>query len=526
MKIKSISLQLIVSALFASICFVSCSEKNGVEEDDNGNINSTQLKLDPGTYKFTVSPMKGKWEAGDQIYIHGSYGPRAQIVTLKSGDISADGKTATAELGEVTSLLAAPDGLYAAFPASAVEQEDGLLESETTFKDFLSPVSVAYLKGDTFVFADAMSLLTFSVTGDYTDVAVGGMQRPGIRPISFTVDYTSENGTFSPARNDGYPFRYATVEDGKVSVWFPGGVLFKGGYSVFIGKGDNWSMVYNVNKDTELAAGTIADLGDITSKLASYTGPAPKMPEKGQRTKYSIKFNELSGICLSKDEDFLWGVGDDGSIAKISLGGELLWEKWIGCDLEAVSRNWDTEDLIVSIEDLYNPSGSGQNIHSYNGIGLISHDGFNAVNGLYRIDAANKYNNAGIEGVTYYGGGLILAGAQANSHLFCIKLDTGEVLWHKMLYNKATISEIADLCYDPLTGWLWVIDSENKKFFALSIDGENVNILGAYSVSEISNPESICVDHTHGCIWVGDDYGGTSYIYKYEFTGLDDAIIH
>ena len=79
------------------------------------------------------------------------------------------------------------------------------------------------------------------------------------------------------------------------------------------------------------------------------------------------------------------------------------------------------------------------------------------------------------------------------------------------------------MCYDPLTDWLWVIDSESHKFFALSGDAEQ--LLGAYALKTRSNEESICVDHVNSCVWVGDDYGSTSYIYKYEMSDLDDFII-
>ena len=85
------------------------------------------------------------------------------------------------------------------------------------------------------------------------------------------------------------------------------------------------------------------------------------------------------------------------------------------------------------------------------------------------------------------------------------------------------ITEIADLCYDPLTDWLWVIDSEARKFFVLS--GDASEMLGYYSTGAIENPEAIFVDHAHSCIWVGDDYGSTSHLYRFDFTGLDDAII-
>ena len=86
-----------------------------------------------------------------------------------------------------------------------------------------------------------------------------------------------------------------------------------------------------------------------------------------------------------------------------------------------------------------------------------------------------------------------------------------------------SITEIAGLCYDPLTDWLWIIDSEAKKISVLT--GDASHMLGVYSVKGIDNPEAICVDHDHSCVWVGDDYGSTSHLIKYEFTGLDDFII-
>ena len=46
-----------------------------------------------------------------------------------------------------------------------------------------------------------------------------------------------------------------------------------------------------------------------------------------------------------------------------------------------------------------------------------------------------------------------------------------------------------------------------------------MDYLGAYPVAG-SNPESVCVDQINKCIWVGDDYGETSYLYRYEFPDL------
>ena len=100
--------------------------------------------------------LKTAWEAGDQIVVHGEYARDQVTVTLAAGDISADGKTASVELSQdVTDYYADPDGLYAAWPAQAVKEEDALMSSATTFEEFLIPLAVAFQKDKRFEFVDA-----------------------------------------------------------------------------------------------------------------------------------------------------------------------------------------------------------------------------------------------------------------------------------------------------------------------------------------------------------------------------------
>ena len=47
-------------------------------------------------------------------------------------------------------------------------------------------------------------------------------------------------------------------------------------------------------------------------------------------------------------------------------------------------------------------------------------------------------------------------------------------------------------------------------------------LMGAYPVSDAANPESVCLDRKNKCMWVGDDYGSTSYLYRYDLEGLDE----
>lgn len=531
MKKKYLPLLAVAAALTILPCCVSCNKNNqpGQEQEkDKDKDPEDDGKPKAGDYTFTVSPLKEKWEAGDQILVHGSYGPSSKIYTLQASNISPDGKTATLKLGsDIMEYLAAPDHLYAAWPASAVKTEDGLTDATTTFTKADILFAQAYLEDTNFTFDDGSAMLSFSVSGDYDCVRIAGFQRPGLRFQEYSNAHSSAETSFSKVASDGYPYREIALEgNGKATtVWFPGGVNFKEGFSLFFGKGGTWPKVYNQSGDVNLRAGKTLELGDITSKLEDYTGPEPKMPEMGKRTKYTVKFNELSGLCLSEDGSFLWGLGDSGEIAKLSFTGEVMSEADLrttsgsSIDAEGISRRYDNGDLLIGGE----PS-SVCRIPNAGIDNIFKSSTYKGVESLFKISDANGFGNSGVEGITYYKDGLAYAGTQTGSYLYLVDLATGEVKWRKGLREKySVITEIADLCYDPLTDWLWVIDSESQRVFALTGDAEQM--LGYYSVRGTGNCESVCIDHKQSCIWVADDNGSTSYLYRFDFTGLDDAII-
>ena len=491
----------------------ACSCNNTVDPEENGGgENNEQPQLKPGAYKFKASVLKGTWEAGDVIYVKGGTGSSAESITVKASDLSDGGKTATLTLGDVTADYLEPDGLYAAWPDEAIQHSFGVLKPKTTFKSCDRPVCVAYLIGDTFSFIDASSAIDFKVSGGYEEYAFAAASKEGLIYTNAEVEYSSSKKKITPKQNDGYPFIYGTVANGTNSrILFTGDVSMKGGYTLYLKKDGKWCATYSESKDVTLKSGDVLDLGDISGKVSAYNGPEPKMPQMQKFTKYSVNFNELSGICLSADEDFLWGIDDNGKLGRISFEGKLLSSYYVGSDPEEVSLNYDTNDLLIAIEP--------------KGVGLVKGPDYNTkYTKIFSIPGTDiSDENAGMEGLTYYKDGKVFCGTQTNSHLYLCDIATGNVIWDKIMYNKDQVSEIAGLFFDRLTNWLWIIDSENKKIFVF--DEDATNLLGAYSVSDVANPESVCVDHKHGCVWVGDDYGSTSYLYKYEFTGLDDAII-
>ena len=531
-----LSILSLAAALTLLPCSLSCSKPDpdqGQEQKDKDKDKPDDKPVDDGKpkagdYTFTVSPLKGKWEAGDKILVHGSYGPAAKTYTLQAANISSDGKTATLRLeGDILEYFASPDNLYAAWPAEVVRPEDGLMDATTTFTKADILVAQAYLEGTNFAFDDGCAKMTFSVTGDFDRVLIAGAQRPGLRFSEYSNAHSTAETSFAKVVSDGYPYREIVFEgSGKTcTIWFPGGVTFKQGFTLFFGKGGAWPKVYNQADDLTLKAGKVLELGDVTAKLEDYSGPEPKMPEMGKRTKYTVSLNEMSSLCLSADGSFLWALGDGSEIAKISFEGKvqgmanLKTTSGSTIDSEAISLRYDNGDLLVGGEP-----ASVCRIPSAEIDNIFKSSTFKGAESLFRIDDAKGFDNAGLEGLTYYKDGLAYAGTQTGSYLYLVDLATGEVKWRKGLREKySVITEIADLCYDPLTDWLWIIDSESQRVFALTGDAEQM--LGYYSVRNTGNCESVCVDHTRSCIWVGDDAGETSYLYRFDFTGLDDAII-
>lgn len=528
MKQNFLSLLALAASVTLLSCCISCTEKNNPNPGKDPEETVDDGKPKASDYTFTASPMKGTWQVGDQIQVHGSYAPAARVFTLQASNISTDGKTATLKLdGDIMEYFAAPDNLYAAWPASAVRAEDGLLDATTTFAVANIHLAQAYLEGTNFAFDDATGAITFTVSGGFDSVIIAGAQRPGLRFSSYSNAHSTSETSFVKVSSDGYPYREEPLTGASTTLWFPGRTTLKGGFTLYFGKGGNWTASYTYTSDLDLKAGQKLELGDISSKLVAYSGPKPSMPEISNVSKYALKFNELSGLCVDPSGNSIWAVGDGSEMAQISVGGELLHTATLrttsgsSLDSEGLSINYDTGDFLISCEAFALariPSAQIGNI--------FQSSKFQGVESI--LDFGNnkdyKFGNSGAEGCAYYKDGLVYMGTQTGSYLFCVKLATGEVLWRKGLREKhSVITEVAGLCYDPLTDWLWVIDSESHRFFALTGDGEQ--LLGAYSLKTKSNEESICVDHKNNCVWVGDDYGSTSYVYKYEMTGLDDAII-
>lgn len=485
-------------------------------------------KPKPGTYTFKASTLKGAWQPGDRIYIQGGFGPAAQTITLGSDQISADGTTATAELtGDLFKYFTTPDPLYAVWPAEAAKKEDGPTGQVINFAILDTLLTQAYLVGTEFTFADISSFISFTVSGGYDRYIIAGGQHPGLRFTSFKNEYSTSKKNPAKPKDDGYPFRESALKaNGALNyVWFPGGITLYDGFTLYFAKGDDWCATYTYSEDLTLKNGHKLELGDITAQLVPYSGGKPHMPEIVNYTKYTVQVNEFSGLCLSEDKSFLWAIDDNGKLCQIDLTNEVgaVLGSWsLGGDPEGISIHPETGDLIVGNEDPVSvgivkapvSKGDKQSI-------------------IFKIKEAKGYGNSGMEGITYYkkdgDRDLIYCGTQTDANLFLCDLNaavdgdkyttlvTEPVSLRKRFHG---VLEIAGLSYDPRTDWLWMIDSEAHKIFVFN--GDATKLLCVYPLKTKSNEEGIVVDRSRNCVWVADDYGSPSYLYKYEFNSLDD----
>ena len=512
---------MLAAALTAGALFIGCQPDTPQKPKDKDKEKEEEVDYtpQPGTYTFVMPEYsvksgapRGKtvWEAGDQIYIHGNYDPSSITVTLEAAQISADGKSATVTLDKVPSSGAVPDKLYAAYPAGAVKMTASICDATTRFEPDNCVLLTAYLsEDDKFNFKHVNGAIAFTTTEPCDSFVVVGNTSEELIYEYVLTEVTSQKELFRSDLGEGNRFYRGALSDGAGIAYLPARVTFADkGFNLYLKKGDNYPKVYRHAAAVDINHGVLLDLGDITSKLEDYTGPAPvepKMPVMGSYERILVNVEELSGICLTAEKDALWAVGDQGQLAKVSFDGKVTNIKNFSNDLEAITLNRDTGDLWIAAE-------GSQKVYKCS-------DPYTSYTHVFTVTDAKDYGNSGLEGIAYYHDGLIYVGSQVGANLWLYTTEgqkVGDYVSLKTL-NK-TILEVGGLCYDDVNDWLWVTDSETHRLFVFS--GDASTFLTSYRVPFAGNNESVCVDHEHGYVWVGDDDDNNPCVYRISFTGL------
>lgn len=240
---------------------------------------------------------------------------------------------------------------------------------------------------------------------------------------------------------------------------------------------------------------------DQTEKTSG--GKPRKVPEMGACQVIKARVEELSGLCMTKDSTALWAVGDEGAICRVSFSGAVTTVLKTKLDAEGITLNPATGDLYIAVE--------GDQM-----VCRVKAPDYQTIDTLFYIKEAvdEDFDNNGLEGISFYKDSLLFIGSQEDALLWICKLDGSIVSRRSLMDETSLIEEIAGLCYDPVKNWLWVTDSDACKLFLFS--AETFDLLASYDIPSIENAESICVDRTHNCIWVGSDEDSPK-IYRFSF---------
>ena len=269
----------------------------------------------------------------------------------------------------------------------------------------------------------------------------------------------------------------------------------------------------------------------------SSSTPAPKkLPEMGSGSRVATfsGITDLSGLCLSKDKDFLWGIcNGNGELYKISFKGSLSPVAEYGDDTEDICID-PSGNLYIAVED-----DTWQSM-------LKAKSPYTSASKVMALPEAEtkRMSNNGLEGITWYnkgngGKGTIYIGSQSepfsnSGRAYLWEYEpSSKTLTRKRSLKSLTkytasngstdyyLNEVGGMDYDAKNDWLWVVDSDKHNICLFN--GEATKLLKVYYFGDkisTGNTESICVDHDRNCVWLADD-SSNSKLYKLSFSNLN-----
>jgi hypothetical protein len=300
-------------ALGSAFIAIACDKEVNLEEQAPVTEEPAQRTVRTFTCTFAEADTKvdidhsdGKttWEVGDEIMVHGGTdGATFEVVTLKAGDISADGKKATISFS-VGPYDRTADNIesqyYAQYPASAVPTGDNMYY-ECRFDDTKKLLMGACNVGDTFVFFHLSGIIAYKVSGSFAKAVFSGNNNEAVAYDVYQARVRKDSGKdarcyyWKPGNGSGTPvastiYTSVPVCDGTTVnyIYLPSGIGAKDQYNVsysgvnftngftikFLDGDDNEVKRVSTNTPKNIHAGDLLDLGDISSHLYTYTPPA------------------------------------------------------------------------------------------------------------------------------------------------------------------------------------------------------------------------------------------------------------
>ena len=252
----------------------ACCNQNivppGPDPDDVTESRTLSFVL-PAVGEDGAAVLKTAWKAGDQIVVHGEYAKDQITVSLESGDISADGKTATKKVDGLRPYKRndCASVLYASYPASAAQNLKHCF-FYSAFKSDNVQMMAACNEQDTFLFQNLTGVVTFKVSGDYDSYTFTGRKEATVNYSLYQVKITDTESDLRQFLQDpSSSVSQPVVADGQTDnvLYIPGGVDLVGGFILQLFK-DGQAIKGMTDKEAvELKLGDVMDLGDITDQL-------------------------------------------------------------------------------------------------------------------------------------------------------------------------------------------------------------------------------------------------------------------
>ena len=348
---------LIIAAFFAAALAVSCNKS--ITEPTSvkgGEIVSFSCVIAPNTKVAIDDQGKTKWEAGDEILVHGESSSDRVVITLSDSDISSDGKVAT------ISFAVDQEGVegikpynryddkgytstfYAQYPASAAPS--GSLYYYARFNDTNKPLMAAYNEGNKFVFYNLCGVISFKVKGAFdtyefkgNNGEIVGYEQFQSRLAATDSDpvlqwsYSGDNGISgaktkisSDVEADGSTVHYVCI---------PTGVNFTAGFTFSFFDGDELVSIASTSTPVNLERNKFLDLGDISSKLEEYVPPTSSDHKSGITGATNLSSNGPANCYIvTAPGAYKLPVlkGNSGEDAGNVFGVRLIWESYNNSD--------------------------------------------------------------------------------------------------------------------------------------------------------------------------------------------------
>lgn len=292
----------ILATTVAALMALSC-QKNESELKENTPEAPRYMKCVLATpecesdtkISLNYSTGKTEWIAGDQILVHGAGSSNMKTVTLTAGDISADGKTATIDVSDITPYDRSDKGydsqLYASYPASLVPQSKNLYYNSAFVGALNNEPLMAGCDDashNTFYFFHLTGAMTFTIDGDfdgYILVGNGGTETVGYTTLGSRIAHKNDDSFYIKRVYDvdyytSVPITSISgslVADGSTlnKIFFPGGVTLSSGFTMYLTKGGDIQKFVKTTKAVSIGCGEILPIGEIPSgKIQTYVAPS------------------------------------------------------------------------------------------------------------------------------------------------------------------------------------------------------------------------------------------------------------